>query len=73
MYFTVQPYSDPSAGTIDSSYTDTIALSQVNSPQNGMLLGNVTRTGSGAGSGKIACAANKGSELVLSCAGQSQQ
>ena len=52
MYFTVKPYSNPSTGTIDSSYTDTITITHVNSPQNGILIGSVTRTGTGAGKRK---------------------
>ena len=69
--YTVQPFLNPSAGTIDPSYTDTITISSVNNPQNGMLIGTVTRTGSGAGTGKIACIVNKDFDFRVFCTGQS--
>ena len=70
-YFTVQVYSDPNAGTTSSTYTDTITITQVNSPKNGMLLGTVTRTGTGAGTGSIACIVNRSLDLRVICSGQS--
>ena len=69
--YTVQPYSDPNAGTMDSSYTDIITITQTNAPQPGMLIGNVIRTGAGAGSGKLACIVNKDFDFRISCTGQS--
>ena len=69
--YTVQPYLDPNAGTVDSSYTDIITISQTNIPQPGMLVGNVSRTGTGAGSGKIACIVNKDFDFRVFCTGQS--
>ena len=69
--YTVQPFLDPSAGTKDSSYTDIITISQTNAPQPGMLIGNVSRTGAGAGSGKIACIVNKDFDYRVFCTGQS--
>ena len=69
--FTVQPYLDPNAGTIDASYTDTITISHTNTPQSGMLIGTVTRTGTGAGTGKVACIVNKDFDKRVFCTGQS--
>ncbi|MBI4404143.1 MAG: hypothetical protein HY537_08280 [Deltaproteobacteria bacterium] len=72
--FTVQPFSDVSAGTVGSAFTDTITITNANSPVNGMMRGTVTRTGTGAGGPtKIACLANrhltKGLRVI--CSGQS--
>ena len=67
--FTVQPYSDPSAGTIDSSYTDTVTITQVNFPANGMMVGTVTR--STAGTGNVACIVNRSVDIRIICSGQS--
>ena len=70
--FSVQLLSNPATGTIDNTYADTITVSQANTPVNGMLLGTVTRTGAGAGSGKIACIVNNSSVGVETiCSGQS--
>ena len=74
--FTVQPYSDPGAGVLDSSgsaFTDTITITSVNSPANGMLVGTVTRTGncSGPCTGKIACIVDKSINTEVLCSGQS--
>jgi len=75
--FTVNPLSSPGNGTIDPTYTDTISISEVNAPQNGMLVGMVTRTtltGTGGGSGNIACIVNNSptlSSLEVICSGQS--
>ncbi len=69
--FTVQPYSDPEAGTIDSTYVDTLTITGANYPRPGMLVGTVTRTGTGSGTGKIACIANRGINFKVICAGQS--
>ena len=70
MYFTIKPYSNAGTGTIDSSYTDTITITHVNSPQNGMLIGSVTRTGTGAGTGNIACILNRSLDVRVICSGQ---
>ena len=72
--FTIQPYSDPSSGTLDTSgaaYTDTISITSTNSPQNGMLLGSVTRTGAGAGTGSVSCIVNKDFDVRVICSGLS--
>ena len=72
--FTVTLYLDPSAGTTDSSvsaWTDTISIAQVNTPKAGMLLGTVTRTGHGAGNGKVACIVNKSVDTRVICSGTS--
>jgi formylglycine-generating enzyme required for sulfatase activity len=71
--FTIKPY-DPAAGSIGTDFTDTITITSANSPQDGMMLGTVTRTGTGAGGPtKIACIANikeeKGNRVI--CSGQS--
>ena len=68
-YFTVQPYSDPNAGTTDPTYTDTITITQTNSPQPGMLIGTVTR--SSGGSADIACIVNRSLDLRVICSGPS--
>ena len=70
-YFTVQVYSDPNAGTISSTYADTIHITRFNSPQNGMLIGTVTRAGTGAGTGQVACIVNRSLDVRVVCAGQS--
>ncbi len=69
--FTSRPYSNPSTGTIDSSFTDTISFTSTNTPANGMFLGTVTRTGTGAGTGNIACIANTVDNIRVICSGQS--
>ena len=71
MYFTVNPLSSPSTLGIDASYTDTIHLTQMNYPQNGMAIGSITRTGTGAGSGNIACVLNRSLDVRVICTGQS--
>ena len=47
--FTVIPYSNVDTGALASTFTDTISITAANNPQNGMLLGSVTRTGTGPG------------------------
>ena len=62
--FTVQPYLNTSTGTIDTSYVDTITISQTNIPHNGMLIGQVTRKGASAGNsgtGNLSCIVNRDS------------
>ena len=71
--FTVIPYSNVDTGALASTFTDTISITAANTPQNGMLLGSVTRTGTGAGGPtKIACLASSvGLKTQVICAGQS--
>ena len=72
--FSVTLYLNPGTGTMDTSgasYTDTIYVTTANTPQPGMLLGSVVRTGSGAGSGKLACIVNKSVDTRVICSGQS--
>ena len=68
--YTIQPYLNPSTATIDSSYTDTITITGANTPQNGMLIGTVTRTGTGAGTAKVACIVNMDFDFRVVCTGQ---
>ena len=72
--FTVQLYANAGTGTMDtsgSSWTDTITITHVNTPQIGMMTGTVTRTGTGAGSSPIACIVNKSLDTRVICAGES--
>ena len=71
LYFTVQPYAIGNVTALDTSYTDTIHISQTNIPTNGMLIGTVTRTGTGAGTGKVACIVDKDFDFRVFCTGQS--
>ncbi|MBI4404047.1 MAG: hypothetical protein HY537_07795, partial [Deltaproteobacteria bacterium] len=72
--FTVRPFTDVSAGVVGNSFIDTISISNVNYPVNGMMIGTVTRTGTGAGGPtKIGCIVNKhlSKGLRVICSGQS--
>ena len=75
MIFTVQLYSDPGAGTFNTSgtsFTDTIQISQINTPQNGMFLATVNRTGfGGPSSSPLACIANRLIDTTIVCSGSS--
>lgn len=68
--WTIQAYADASAGTIDASYTDTVTISAVNTPVNGMMIGTLTRVGAGAGSGEITCIIGRGIATRVFCAGE---
>ena len=71
-YFTVQLYSNPGVSTsLDNTYTDTISITGTNSPQLGMMLGTVTRTGTGAGTSNIACIVNVSLDTRVICTGPS--
>jgi hypothetical protein len=69
--WTLEPYSSVLNNTIDSSYTDTITISAVNSPFNGAMVGSLTRTGVGAGTGRVACIANKSVSTRVLCVAES--
>ncbi len=73
-HITVEYYTNVPNGTIyaDSSLLDTITLSAANSPANGIMVGTVSRTGSGVtnGTGDIACIADTTSKARIICSGQ---
>jgi hypothetical protein len=68
--WTVDPYSNVETGTIEVTWQDTITISAVNSPANGMMRGSVTRVGAGSGTGEIACVMNKGVATRVVCSGE---
>ncbi len=69
--FTVTPYSNVATNTLASTYTDTIAITNTNSPAQGFLIGTVTRSGSETGTGNLACIASTFNDNRLICSGQS--
>ncbi|MBI4404640.1 MAG: SBBP repeat-containing protein, partial [Deltaproteobacteria bacterium] len=72
--YTITPYSSVTSETVDNTFTDTITITNVNFPVNGMMIGTVTRTGTGAGGPtKVGCIANKHftKGLRVICSGQS--
>lgn len=71
--WTLEPYSDVTTGAIDGSYTETISITSVNNPANGMLRGTITRVGGAAGTGSIACVMNKTVATRVLCAAESPE
>ncbi len=69
--FTVTPFSDVGTNTLSPSFYDTISISNENYPANGIFVGTVTRTGTGAGTGNLACIVNITTEDRVICSGQS--